>query len=66
MTEQQRIEKANQVIDSYATTLKDRLADMIAQHKHEVPGGEFWHLNFQYHEKDDNYTLSAVFLKPKE
>lgn len=65
MTEQERIQDANDIIDSYCKTLKQRLLDEISLYKRNNPGWEFSHVNFQFHESMSTYTLTPVFQKPK-
>lgn len=57
--------KAHQMIDSYAETLKLRLADEVALYIRNNPGWEFSHIDFKYNESESRYTLTPVFKKQK-
>lgn len=66
-TEQERILTANEIIDTYAQSLKQKLIDDISLYKRNNPGWEFDHLEFKMTEDgaDTKYKLQPKFVKLK-
>lgn len=65
--EQDRMLTANAIIDNYAQSLKQKLADDIALYKRNNPEWEFDHLELKMTEDgaDTLYRLQPKFVKLK-